>query len=218
MLTMNSPASCILVDYYATHIMNFITADKAYCLFPTHTVVNKMGHLTRQVDHPKIISAIAKYEERGWEISGYRDTHFCEIGCPLHANRRIGDKYTWTIDLMPDEEKDEYRQLMIRKVELSSFGLSYHRSHLIGADPHYDFPYPGWPSRPTDWTPMKKDAEFRRLRGVMLEVSMEMYKHPLLQGEYAMNSFNSKWKQFLTICLEEKRKQLLWSEACTDQD
>ncbi len=86
--------------------MNFITDLHAFSLYPVATFIHHKAansHLTASTTtiHP----AIEKYTKRGFEYIRSGD-EYEELFQP-YVNRRVGDKYTWIVDLNPNTEDDE---------------------------------------------------------------------------------------------------------------
>lgn len=99
-----NPETAILSDYYSTHVMNIITADRAYCIFPWHTL-DGVGYDVRDPNFTPLEKAHEKYRQRGWEILTYHGEHVVECldnCCPIRPHRSIGDRFSWVLDLTPD--------------------------------------------------------------------------------------------------------------------
>jgi hypothetical protein len=88
--------------------MNIISHHSAYCLYPILTLRDHRSLICRSAG-PRQGTARAKYEERGWKMI---DWHNCTLYPGLtgvrppskrwvHADRWVGDPYTFTIPLGP---------------------------------------------------------------------------------------------------------------------
>ncbi|KAF3228450.1 hypothetical protein TWF106_007483 [Orbilia oligospora] len=98
-LTQGPALLSILEGYYSTYIMNFFTYNRAYNLFPYHTILKREGFKTLTEVSQKREEAMQKYQKRGYKIVEYGNYHSCKMQCPLRPHRRVGDMFTWTIDL-----------------------------------------------------------------------------------------------------------------------
>ena len=58
------PLHCIL-GFHSTTVMNFITWNKAYSLYPWTTFALRIGVVTKNTTDP-VIRCLEKYSERGW--------------------------------------------------------------------------------------------------------------------------------------------------------
>ncbi|KAF3927780.1 hypothetical protein ABW20_dc0100377 [Dactylellina cionopaga] len=125
----DSPLVAILGDYYATHIFNFVTWNKAYSLFPYHTFGDKRAFFTQPAT-PNLAPAIVKYKKRGFELCHYGKFHKCVKNCCLRPHRRIGDKFSWVMDL--DTEGVDALEVKVPPsvMETNSWGMHMHRSWL----------------------------------------------------------------------------------------
>ena len=86
-----NPVESVVKQFYGSAIMNVITWNKAYCLFPRTTFVERgmcalRTHLRKQEEE-----AIAKYERRGWPLLDWSPLP------ELQAARRVGDSMTWVV-------------------------------------------------------------------------------------------------------------------------
>lgn len=86
----------ILCEFYTTAVINVITWNKAYAIYPLQTFVRHKTYLTKQVN--KVYGKLlAKYAKRGWEIRDVLWPEECPSNHGLSGLRRVGDKYTWVI-------------------------------------------------------------------------------------------------------------------------
>ncbi|KAI4715738.1 hypothetical protein E4T48_08086 [Aureobasidium sp. EXF-10727] len=106
-LTHNHPIHSTL-STYTTALVNVITGNHAYSVFPNATFIKRQTYPTRIPDYFNGVILTQKYKDRGWEFiqrmpKQKRVTEELDLGC-----RRIGDKHTWKIALSPisDEAAD----------------------------------------------------------------------------------------------------------------
>jgi hypothetical protein len=93
---------------YTTALVNIITGNHAYCVFPNATFIKRQTYPTRIPDYFKGVILTQKYKDRGWEFiqrlpKQKEVTGELDLGC-----RWIGDKHTWKMALSPmaDEAAD----------------------------------------------------------------------------------------------------------------
>ncbi|KAI5273753.1 hypothetical protein E4T47_03033 [Aureobasidium subglaciale] len=94
---------------YTTALVNVITGNHAYCIFPNATFIKRQTYPTRVPDYFNGVVLAQKYQDRGWRFiqrlpKTKRVTEELALG-----RRRIGDKHTWKIALSPilaDETAD----------------------------------------------------------------------------------------------------------------
>lgn len=127
------PVQCILRCYYTSCIMNFITWNKAYSIFPNITFVRHKTVPLRALDHLEQPYYI-KYRERGFDLEPRVSTRekgeFVIRPGASYAQRRIGDRYTWTIKL---DTKDVEPATPDHLFESNSFSISEPISgHWVG--------------------------------------------------------------------------------------
>ncbi|KAK6542729.1 hypothetical protein TWF694_006671 [Orbilia ellipsospora] len=183
-LTIGLEISAILDGYYSTYIMNFFTYKKAYCLFPYHTITLQQGfRTTPSFNSEKISNALDKYHDRGYLLSEYGAFHMCKLSCPMRPHRRIGDRFTWTIEFPTDDilAPDDIEM----PIEANTFGLRLHSSFMY-ANEARDFE--------------AKDFVY---------VAVFSYDHKLLKHEILVDSRLDSWRHFLMEMLEKVEKQRL---------
>ena len=107
--TMFHPVVVILGTFYTSCIVNFISWNKAYCIFPRATLLhNETVALVPPSDYN--VPLHNKYSKRGWRLRTRpvemastiknlppRDVY--PLGACLNADRRIGGRDTWTMKL-----------------------------------------------------------------------------------------------------------------------
>ena len=79
-------------------MINVITWNKAYAIYPLQTFVRHKTYLTKQISevYGKLL---LKYAQRGWDTGDVLWPEECPSNHGLSGLRRIGDKYTWVIPL-----------------------------------------------------------------------------------------------------------------------
>lgn len=85
----------ILTGFYSTHIVNFISWNKAYAIFPVPTYFEQKGYLLRPLDE-HLGQHLAKYSKRSYK---FQDVVWeGEDPVPaLQGLRRISDRHSWII-------------------------------------------------------------------------------------------------------------------------
>ncbi|TFK63308.1 hypothetical protein BDN72DRAFT_902536 [Pluteus cervinus] len=107
-LTYNAPLELILA-YHSTCVMNFITHDTAYSLFPYATFEERVALVIKKSRDERCLD---KYRARGWTILNQvplaeaRDprSDFYSRSRRNGTTRYVGDKRCWTIPLSPKLE------------------------------------------------------------------------------------------------------------------
>ncbi|KAF3929786.1 hypothetical protein ABW19_dt0207782 [Dactylella cylindrospora] len=122
-----TPLNSILGDFYATHIFNFFSWNRAYSIFPYHTFNDERAYTTGRLTH-KASRGVEKYQRRGYAFADYGEKHECVKNCPFRPHRKVGDKYCWVMDL--DTEGLENVQVTVPQsvLESSTFGMKMHKS------------------------------------------------------------------------------------------
>lgn len=82
-------------------VMNLISYEKAYCLFPRATLEARRNLLIARGSGSDQLPAVRKYQERGWSPSLPNPFWERVEHSPVFpfGNRFLGDRYTWTIPL-----------------------------------------------------------------------------------------------------------------------
>ena len=120
MCTRKLPLRAILCGFYQTAVINIITCNKAYAIFPHITYLKHKTYLLKEGDD-HFGALLDKYRRKGWTTG---DILWPE-GNPLtkelsSAYRRIGDRYTWSIafadmvDVRTDNTPDSIEQYNFR--------------------------------------------------------------------------------------------------------
>jgi len=113
----------MLQGFYMTAVMNFISWDKAYAIFPVPTFVHRKMYMLRKSGY-NTEQGLLKYDRRGWkleELSSSKD------GAPSHAmqpQRHVGDESTWVIPFDISNVKVEGMEPCERRPDSVSFAIS----------------------------------------------------------------------------------------------
>ncbi|KAK6503746.1 hypothetical protein TWF481_008750 [Arthrobotrys musiformis] len=121
------PLNAILADYYASHIFNIFTWNRAYSFFPYHTFGKKQAYYT-QILKGSAQKGVEKYQERGFEFKHYGSFHKCVKNCPFRPHRRVGDKYSWVLDLDTYGVDDSEVSVPQDVLETNTWGMKMHYS------------------------------------------------------------------------------------------
>ncbi|KAF5317751.1 hypothetical protein D9619_012541 [Psilocybe cf. subviscida] len=123
MSTLRSTIELIL-SFHSTCVMNLITHDKAYCLFPRATLEERraLTYLSPSTGSEAKKSSYHKYTGRGWELlnSITRDEFDNPYSSFARGTRFIGDGKCWTVPVLPLR-----RDLPESTVDINSFALEY---------------------------------------------------------------------------------------------
>ncbi|KAF9032563.1 hypothetical protein BJ165DRAFT_1357782 [Panaeolus papilionaceus] len=100
-----SPLSIVL-EFHSTCVMNIITHNKVYCLYPRATLIMRKSLIIyRPGLHPlHSLAAIEKYQQHSWDMISYADP--LDIAFPSTAHC-VGDQFCYCIPLGgPGEQGD----------------------------------------------------------------------------------------------------------------
>ncbi|KAI4717418.1 hypothetical protein E4T48_06411 [Aureobasidium sp. EXF-10727] len=101
-LTRTSPLHSILTDCaFSTAHVNFITWNKAYCMFPNVTFLDRRMYFLHNPDEA-MGQILSKYSAHGWRTSNWVDydqAKGCNKAGIREKSRRVGDSSTWVIPL-----------------------------------------------------------------------------------------------------------------------
>ncbi|KAL8686449.1 MAG: hypothetical protein Q9218_007098 [Villophora microphyllina] len=97
-ITCHVPIYAILNGFYSTLVVNVISWNKAYAIYPQPSFLYHKSYLLRRMDEYNGKS-LAKYDARGWKSQDIlwpeeEASHACML-----RSRRLNDRYTWTIPL-----------------------------------------------------------------------------------------------------------------------
>lgn len=99
--TEQQPVLGILTGFYMTAVLNIITWNKAYCLFPRETLHQRKTYMLKHVDN-YFVRLIRKYSDRGFQCEETMSEENYSAASGLQESRRIGDKHTMILDLPTD--------------------------------------------------------------------------------------------------------------------
>ncbi|KAL9627261.1 MAG: hypothetical protein Q9204_006697 [Flavoplaca sp. TL-2023a] len=122
--TSDIPIHAILNTFFTTLVVNIITWNKAYSIFPLTTFIQKRGYLLRLPD-ADFASLMVNYTQRGWTIQQSMRPEDPRANHPIRENRRIGDQFTWQIPL--DVRKVKSSKTPDAVLEYSNFGFRISR-------------------------------------------------------------------------------------------
>lgn len=127
-LAQGPPIQAILRGFYTTIVVNFLSWNRAYAIYPIPTFLNHKGYMLR--DEAEFEENLAsKYRSRGWSYEDVEWTTGNPTNHLMKLPRRVGDRYTWQIDLdttnvspsqMPDSVLD-YAEFGIRNFFSNQF-------------------------------------------------------------------------------------------------
>ena len=107
--TTDMPIVNILGNFYTTAVVNFVTWNKAYSIYPEATFGQRRLYMHKPISSQSCIASfIKKYEGRGWIFNDERswrlDMHGSdEEKCfPFGGSRSIADEYSWVIPFCTD--------------------------------------------------------------------------------------------------------------------
>ena len=137
--TPGQPLLAILRGFYTTVIVNLISWNKAYALYPQSSFLHHKTYLlTPMNDH--FGQLLAKYEMRGWIPQDILWPEDEALHSSILQDRRVGDRWTWIISFnntgvdypeMPDSVL-EYSTFCLKKVQCPYLG--YYTSNVLGFD------------------------------------------------------------------------------------
>jgi len=113
--------------------MNFITWNKAYCLFPRRTCRAEMQLIVRKLENYEK-DAVAKLHGRGFSVVFWSDMPYDD---EIAAARRVGDRYTWMVQLADPYLRDLRSRHRVRdhthniSVENLRFSLGVFGVHFL---------------------------------------------------------------------------------------
>lgn len=96
--TPRQPILAILKGFYMTLVVNVISWNKAYALFPQPSFVYHKSYLLKDMND-YIGRLLAKYDERGWKCYDILWPEDEVSNRSMIVDRRLGDRHTWTIPL-----------------------------------------------------------------------------------------------------------------------
>ncbi|KAF9476517.1 hypothetical protein BDN70DRAFT_897280 [Pholiota conissans] len=98
--SLQSPLERIL-NFHSTCVMNIITHDKAYALFPRATFEERRSLICLSFNELRD-KAIEKYTERGWSFTNVADAGRNSLETQFSFGERyVGDRKCWTLPILP---------------------------------------------------------------------------------------------------------------------
>ncbi|KAL8823699.1 MAG: hypothetical protein Q9191_005627 [Dirinaria sp. TL-2023a] len=94
--TKHQPLLEILRGFYTTLVVNVITWNKAYALFPQPSFVHHKAYMLKPIND-YFGKLVAKYDMRGWTSQGIVWPEDKASHGSILEHRRLGDRFTWTV-------------------------------------------------------------------------------------------------------------------------
>ena len=118
--TTKIPIKSILRGFYSTIIVNVMSWNKVYSVFPLSTPIQHKGYQLKPIDdhHAPLVN---KYSRRGWDMQEIMWPEEKRINHPVRKYRRLGDRFTWTIPV--DSKKVEWSKTPDYVLEYASFRM-----------------------------------------------------------------------------------------------
>ena len=91
---MGMPVEAIITGFYSTHVINMISWNKAYAVFPQATFIDRRGIILQALNDNRV-SFLQKYIRRGFSFS--RDQAKAMLA--VEQDRRVADGHSWVIHL-----------------------------------------------------------------------------------------------------------------------
>ena len=93
-----TPVETILENFCSTIIVNFMSWNKAYSVFPLSTFVQYKGYQLGVNGHfSSYLQEYLAYPLGGWNMQGVVCLEEKRLNHPIKTFRRVGDRFTWTI-------------------------------------------------------------------------------------------------------------------------
>jgi len=118
--------------------MNFITHDKAYCLYPLGTLQERRAVITTGLSENDPV--MHKYAARGWTMISHTTPDMMdEHSAFAPGTRRVGDSRCWTLPILPilDYSKPTRNMVEANTWKLRHFAAQEPEIHfkvLVGPD------------------------------------------------------------------------------------
>ena len=136
--TTSQPILSILSGFYMTLVVNVISWNKAYALFPQSSFIYHKSYLLKEMSD-YVGKLLAKYDERGWKCRHILWAENEVYNRSMIVDRRIGDQHTWIIPLdtsgvvrlvMPDMVL-EYSTFRLKERPKDSPGLGHYEISVM---------------------------------------------------------------------------------------
>ena len=137
-VTNDIPIQPILRNFHSTAVVNVISWNKAFALFPLTTFFQHKSFMLRKLDD-FYKSVVQKYTERGWKTlelmwpEDKKDNH------PIRRYRRVGDRFSWVIQF--DTREITWSQNPDFVLEHACFGIKNYEDYYgrVSAQRSYYF-------------------------------------------------------------------------------
>ena len=97
-LLVKMPIESILEFFCSTVVVNFMSWNKAYSVFPLSTFVQYKGYeLGAKCPRSCFLKEYTGYPLRGWNMQDLMRSEEKRLNHPIRTYRRVGDGFTWTI-------------------------------------------------------------------------------------------------------------------------
>ncbi|KAI1282223.1 hypothetical protein F5Y07DRAFT_395023 [Xylaria sp. FL0933] len=188
--TKHHPVHAILGTYYTSCIVNFISWNRAFCIFPRATLLfEETVALTKMTDYE--VELHKKYSRRGWRqrsrpinLTKSEKNHnhlllrdISPLGVCLSVDRRIGGSDTWTM-------------------KLSTAG--------VARPPQPDSVLEYSSFRVESFLEFMEEQEINAVR-----ICIELFKSPSLRYQYTFGRLDPFWFRIGNMLTENTRAQLL---------
>ena len=97
-VTEEMPILAILTGFYMTAVMNFISWNKAYAMFPRETLLENKTYMLKPLDD-YFESLSCKYSRQGWIMEEVMRSEDHSASSGIQTLRRVGDNRTWMVPL-----------------------------------------------------------------------------------------------------------------------
>ncbi|MCJ1402670.1 hypothetical protein MMC11_005890 [Xylographa trunciseda] len=130
------PVQAILRGFYTSAVINFISWNKAYSMFPSPTFIDHKTYLTRKPDD-YLGGLLAKYSERGWRSQEVLWPEEEKSSHPIQRSRRVADRLSWIIPL--DVRNVSWSRTPDSALEYATFSIAKCRSLPDPIDRHFHY-------------------------------------------------------------------------------
>ena len=129
------PIQAILTNFYTTAVVNIVTWNKAYSLFPKETLLEKKTFMLKPMDD-YFETLLRKYVRRGWVFEEIvrREDH--TPSSSIQPVRRLGDRFSWAVRLpMENIKQPKQPDFVLEHSTFSMKALGYVDHHIQGNPP-----------------------------------------------------------------------------------
>ena len=125
----------ILTGFYMTAVLNVISWNKAYAVFPKDTFIGRKTYMLQPLD-AYFEKLLHKYNHRGWQPEEILWSEDDQHTTSIKPTRRLGGNVTWVVPLSIDG---------VQKPSQPDFVLE-HTSFTMHAISRHEHQEPGYPS------------------------------------------------------------------------